>query len=367
MLPVPRGAVRTRPASHEVPTRALGKIVRRTRHHPRGTLVDDAIPGRRERIHALADLPRAPGEVGVPHGREGVRVLPLRLIGGRHVGDAGVLFHVYPQRPPVGGCSRHEGDGRLTPIDVPPHPRRRPRIRLLPGDVKVEGRVRLVRAERVGVRVAAASAAERLARFPAIHRRRRRELLLGGHQARVRAPFALITRPSAAVLSGQTSLDAHAPQSIRSNPRGTTRPGASATQARSWRGAGCSSSTAPSRACTADRCNRTGSCTLRGGGAGRGDRGRSAEIQQFVALEFDDEGRARTRVCGWLSGCVRCAERHGDGQQGRSCYSSPHIARFPLLDTAEARDPCGSRLQRRGGSGEESLVRQRGAATGPRC
>mmetsp|Transcript_4169 Transcript_4169/g.18731 ORF Transcript_4169/g.18731 Transcript_4169/m.18731 type:complete len:374 (-) Transcript_4169:308-1429(-) len=196
VLPVPRGAVRTLAASHEVPPRALGKIVRRARHDARGTLVDDAVQGRRERVHALADLPRAPGEVGVPHGREGVPVLPLGLIRGGHVGDAGVLPHVYPQRPFVpGGGSRPDLPGRPPdlpgPVPVPRLPRRRPRIRVLPGDVKVEGRVRLVRAERVGVRVAAASAAERLARLPAIHRRRRRELLLGGHQARVRAPFRL--------------------------------------------------------------------------------------------------------------------------------------------------------------------------------
>ena len=82
----------------------------------------------------------------------------------------------------------------------------------------------------------------------------------------------------------------------------------------------------------------------------------SRQIQQFVALEFDDEGRARTRVCGRLSDCVRCAERHGDGQQGRSCYSSPHVARFPLLTRGSA---CGSRLPRRGGSGEESLMTAR--------
>ena len=52
-------------------------------------------------------------------------------------------------------------------------------------------------------------------------------------------PFALITRPSAAVLSGQTSLDAHAPQSIPVHPAGhDSAPGASATQCAQLAGCG---------------------------------------------------------------------------------------------------------------------------------
>ena len=225
MLPVPRGAVRTRPASHEVPSRALGNVVGRARHDARGTLVDDAVSRRRERVHALADLPRAPGEVGVPHGREGVRVLPLGSI--VRVRYAGVLPHVYTQRPVGGGGDvRPERDGRLAPCDVP-RPRRRPRlIRVLPGDVKVEGRVQLVRAERVGTRVAAASAAERLARLPAIHRRRRRELLLGGHQARVRAPFRLDHPPVRGGLVGADVSGRARPAIYPGPPRGARlRPG----------------------------------------------------------------------------------------------------------------------------------------------
>ena len=94
--------------------------------------------------------------------------------------------------------------------------------RILGCYVKVEGGVGLVFAKRVGSGVAAASAAERLAPLPARHRRRRRELLLCGDQARVGASLRL---DRGAVRGGLVGADVprRARAAVHAGPTGGAR------------------------------------------------------------------------------------------------------------------------------------------------
>ena len=108
VLPVPRTAVRSRPAAHQVTARTLRQVSGRALNRTTRTLVNDAILSRRERLEARADLPRASREVGVPHGRERVRVFPVGVVRAAHVRNARVLLHVYPQSPRIACVGRVE-------------------------------------------------------------------------------------------------------------------------------------------------------------------------------------------------------------------------------------------------------------------
>lgn len=146
VLPVLLGRVGAAAAPERVASRAPRQVRRRARHLSRRALVDGAVLRRGQRLGARRDAPRALREVGVPHRRERVLVLPGQSVLAE-VGNARVFLdvHLHPLRAFVFFVSS---------------------AHVAVGDVEQESRVLLELAVRVRARVAPAAARKHLAVLP---------------------------------------------------------------------------------------------------------------------------------------------------------------------------------------------------------